>query len=122
MRRDVPCPFCGLLCDDLEVSRTGSTLKILKNGCGRAIGGFQRTLPAAKPQLRGAEGAKLTVNLGQEVPIVAYKQHRAFEIGQRLDQHFLGEEIEMVGGLIEDQKIRRVKQHARHHQPRLFTA
>jgi formylmethanofuran dehydrogenase subunit B len=52
---NVTCPFCGLLCDDLEVSRTGSTLKVLKNGCGRAVGGFQRTLPAAKPQVRGAD-------------------------------------------------------------------
>ena len=52
---NVTCPFCGLLCDDLEVSRTGSALKVLKNGCGRAIGGFQRTLPAAKPQVRGSD-------------------------------------------------------------------
>ena len=52
---NVTCPFCGLLCDDLEVSRTGSTLKVLKNGCGRATGGFQRVLPPAKPQVRGAE-------------------------------------------------------------------
>ncbi len=52
---NVTCPFCGLLCDDLEVSRTGSTLKVLKNGCGRAVAGFQRTLPAAKPQVRGRD-------------------------------------------------------------------
>jgi formylmethanofuran dehydrogenase subunit B len=52
---NVTCPFCGLLCDDLEVSRTGSTLKVLKNGCGRATGGFQRVLPSAKPQVRRAE-------------------------------------------------------------------
>jgi formylmethanofuran dehydrogenase subunit B len=52
---NVTCPFCGLLCDDLEVARTGSTLKVLKNGCGRAIGGFQRKLPEAKPQVRGAD-------------------------------------------------------------------
>jgi formylmethanofuran dehydrogenase subunit B len=53
--QNVTCPFCGLLCDDLEVSRTGSTLKVIKNGCGRAVAGFQRTLPPAKPQVRGSE-------------------------------------------------------------------
>ena len=52
---NVTCPFCGLLCDDTEVSPTGTTLKVLKNGCGRAVAGFQRVLPAAKPQVRGAD-------------------------------------------------------------------
>lgn len=50
---NVTCPFCGLLCDDLEISRTGSTLKVLKNGCGRAHGGFERTLPDAQPMIKG---------------------------------------------------------------------
>ncbi|MCZ7595155.1 MAG: formylmethanofuran dehydrogenase [Hyphomicrobium sp.] len=45
---NVTCPFCGLLCDDLQVTRTGSTLKI-SNGCPRAAAGFQRPLPPAKP-------------------------------------------------------------------------
>jgi formylmethanofuran dehydrogenase subunit B len=51
---NVTCPFCGLLCDDLEVTRTGSTLKV-SNGCPRAVAGFQRPLPAAKPQVRERE-------------------------------------------------------------------
>lgn len=50
---NVTCPFCGILCDDLEISRTGSTLKVLKNGCERAHGGFERTLPPAKPMVKG---------------------------------------------------------------------
>jgi len=51
---NVTCPFCGLLCDDLQITRTGSTLKVT-NGCPRAVAGFQRPLPPAKPQVRGAE-------------------------------------------------------------------
>ena len=51
---NVTCPFCGLLCDDLQVTRTGSTLKV-NNGCPRAVAGFQRPLPAAKPLVRGSE-------------------------------------------------------------------
>ena len=51
---NVTCPFCGLLCDDLQVTRTGSTLKV-NNGCPRAIAGFQRPLPPAKPLMRDRE-------------------------------------------------------------------
>src|SRR5688572_18468086 len=51
---NVTCPFCGLLCDDLQVNRTGSPLKV-NNGCPRAVAGFQRPLPSAKPLVRGSE-------------------------------------------------------------------
>ncbi len=51
---NVTCPFCGLLCDDLQVTRTGSTLKV-SNGCPRATAGFQRPLPPAKPLVRDRE-------------------------------------------------------------------
>lgn len=51
---NVTCPFCGLLCDDLTVTRTGSTLKV-DNGCPRATAGFQRPLPPAKPMVRDKE-------------------------------------------------------------------
>lgn len=53
--QNVTCPFCGLLCDDLEVSRTGTTLKVVKNGCPKAAAGFQRVLPEAKPTVGGKE-------------------------------------------------------------------
>lgn len=51
---NVTCPFCGLLCDDLQVTRTGSALKV-NNGCPRAVAGFQRPLPPAKPLVRDSE-------------------------------------------------------------------
>lgn len=50
---NVACPFCGLLCDDLVVARTGAALKALRNGCARATAGFERALPAATPMLSG---------------------------------------------------------------------
>src|SRR4249919_918273 len=52
---NVACPFCGMLCDDLEVENNDGTLKVLKNGCGRAIGGFERKLPPSSPQIRGKD-------------------------------------------------------------------
>ncbi len=52
---NVTCPFCGLLCDDLEIARTGTKLEVLKNGCPRSNAGFQRVLPAAQPQVGGKD-------------------------------------------------------------------
>ena len=42
---DVTNPFCGLLPDDLVVERTEEGLKVLKNGCGKSVAGFERKLP-----------------------------------------------------------------------------
>jgi formylmethanofuran dehydrogenase subunit B len=33
---DVPCPFCGLLCDDLRVAMTGGTATVVANGCAKS--------------------------------------------------------------------------------------
>lgn len=53
---DVACPFCGLVCDDLEIAPpTGGRLKVLKNGCEKAIAGFERSVEGAKPQVAGKD-------------------------------------------------------------------
>ncbi len=52
---NVTCPFCGILCDDLEIQSNGSGLKILKNGCDRAVAGFERSVAGAKPQVAGKD-------------------------------------------------------------------
>lgn len=49
----VACPFCGLLCDDLSVTRSGASVRIERNGCVRAKAGFERALPAASPMIAG---------------------------------------------------------------------
>lgn len=51
----VACPFCGILCDDLEISQTGAGLKVLKNGCDKAVAGFERQVAGAKPRISGRE-------------------------------------------------------------------
>lgn len=51
----VPCPFCGLLCDDLQVVRTGGALKVARNGCSKAVAGFERDLPSMSPQVAGRD-------------------------------------------------------------------
>ncbi|HUU25505.1 MAG TPA: formylmethanofuran dehydrogenase [Methyloceanibacter sp.] len=52
---NVACPFCGMICDDLAVERSAEGLKVRKAGCGRAVAGFERKLPAAGPQVRGKD-------------------------------------------------------------------
>ena len=52
---NVTCPFCGMLCDDLEIERNDGALKVLKNGCGRATAGFERKLPPSSPQVSGKD-------------------------------------------------------------------
>jgi formylmethanofuran dehydrogenase subunit B len=74
---NVACPFCGMLCDDLEIARTGKQLKVRKGGCGRAIAGFERKLPAAKPKVKGkdvdlAEAVKEAAKLIGEAALPLY--------------------------------------------------
>jgi formylmethanofuran dehydrogenase subunit B len=52
---NVTCPFCGMLCDDLDIERDGAKLELRNNGCGKAAAGFQRTLPKATPMVAGKE-------------------------------------------------------------------
>ncbi len=50
------------------------------------------------------------------------EDHGAFEILQRVDQHLLGRQVEVVGRLVEHQEVRRVVEHPRHGEPRLLAA
>lgn len=68
---NVACPFCGILCDDLEIGPTSAGLKVLKNGCVKSVAGFERALTEPKPQIDGrdvpladaiAAAAKLVAN------------------------------------------------------------
>ncbi|WP_295558487.1 formylmethanofuran dehydrogenase [uncultured Hyphomicrobium sp.] len=52
---DVACPFCGLVCDDLELARDEKGLHVTKNGCEKAVAGFERNVDGAKPQIEGRD-------------------------------------------------------------------
>lgn len=52
---NVACPFCGILCDDLEIDPSGGGLKVLKNGCVKAVAGFERPSLEPKPQIDGRD-------------------------------------------------------------------
>ena len=52
---NVACPFCGILCDDLEIGLTAGGLKVLKNGCVKSVAGFERPLLEPSPQVDGKD-------------------------------------------------------------------
>lgn len=52
---DVACPFCGILCDDLEISREASGLAVRRNGCDKAVAGFERAIAPSVPQVGGRD-------------------------------------------------------------------
>lgn len=62
VHENVACPFCGIMCDDLEIGRTASGLKVRKNGCDRAVAGFERPAVTSSPQIAGRD-----VNLAEAV-------------------------------------------------------
>jgi formylmethanofuran dehydrogenase subunit B len=51
--RDVTCPFCGILCDDLVIQNQDGKLTILKNGCPKAVSSFEKDLPNNTPKIKG---------------------------------------------------------------------
>ena len=50
---NVACPFCGILCDDLTISRQPGGLKVTQNGCDKAIAGFERPAGPSQPLIAG---------------------------------------------------------------------
>jgi formylmethanofuran dehydrogenase subunit B len=52
---DVTSPFCGTLPDDLIVERTEDGIKIVKNGDGKSVAGFERKLPPSSPKVGGKD-------------------------------------------------------------------
>ena len=53
MHSAVTCPFCGLLCDDLDVSSAAGRLTVSANGCPKARLAYARPMPAATPLING---------------------------------------------------------------------
>src|SRR5687768_1244678 len=75
--------------------------------------------------LNAALAAKLQHAIAQrpeEFSIVRHEQHRPFVVLQRVDEHFLREEIEVVRRLVEDEEVWRIEQHSCDDEPRLLAA
>ncbi len=53
VRTDVACPFCGIVCDDLEIESGVGGVVVRRNGCDKAKAGFERRVAGAVPQVDG---------------------------------------------------------------------
>ena len=51
--KDVPCPFCGILCDDLVIQNENQSLKVVENGCPKANRLFEQGLPQTSAKIKG---------------------------------------------------------------------
>ena len=51
--KDVPCPFCSLICDDLVIQNKKGKLTVKENGCAKAKAQFSQSLPDDTPALKG---------------------------------------------------------------------
>jgi len=49
------CPFCSLLCDDLEIKHQAENLFVKKNGCHKAISNFEQEKIITKPSIKGKQ-------------------------------------------------------------------
>ena len=58
----------------------------------------------------------------EEVAVVAYHDEGAVEVLKGLLEHILGLEVEMVGGLIEDEQVYGLQQELEDGKSRAFTA
>src|SRR5262249_17518219 len=62
---------------------------------------------AAVPDFKNPRG-----QLVDEIAVVRDKDHGAGELAERLEQNIFGAKVQVVGGLVEEQKIRWMQQHA----------
>jgi formylmethanofuran dehydrogenase subunit B len=51
--REVTCPFCGILCDDLVIQNQSNKLKVIENGCAKAVKSFQEKLSENSAKIKG---------------------------------------------------------------------
>lgn len=51
--KDVTCPFCGILCDDLVIQNQKDELVILENGCPKAVASFESKTTINSPKIHG---------------------------------------------------------------------
>ncbi len=100
--REVTCPFCGILCDDLVVKNQDEKLNVLENACPRAVMAFENEIPDNFPKIKGKKASlddaidavcsilkksqtPLLAGLGSDVGGIRQVMHLADKTGAVLD-------------------------------------
>ncbi|MBP2648272.1 MAG: formylmethanofuran dehydrogenase subunit [Gemmatimonadetes bacterium] len=76
---NVACPFCGLVCDDLEVSTAAGRVTVQANGCALALAAFERgnsdggtgpRIDGVPASLADAAATAARLLLGSRLPVI----------------------------------------------------
>lgn len=71
----VTCPACGLLCDDVSISRNDTgALKVTSNSCAKSISFFERPLKQSPPRVNGKE-TDLATAIAKATELLAQAKH-----------------------------------------------
>ncbi len=84
--KDVTCPFCSLLCDDLSVKNEANKLSVTAHGCARAIRNFERHEPTVAAAIHG-----------ERVSIDAAIKHAASILSRAKQALFAGSSTDVAG-------------------------
>lgn len=71
IEREIVCPFCALLCDDLEVAGEEGRLAVTSRGCPRAVEAFARPLPEDRRARVAGEPVPLEAALERAAELLA---------------------------------------------------
>lgn len=107
--KEVSCPFCGILCDDLVIQNQAGKLKVLENGCHKSITAFEQEVPDNSPKLKSKNASlddaidaacnilkkshtPLIAGLGSDTAGIRQAMHLADKTGAVLD-HMHGDAL-----------------------------
>jgi formylmethanofuran dehydrogenase subunit B len=99
---DVPCPFCGLACDDLTIDAGGPVPRVAAAGCTLARAGFERTSGDPTPRLDGKPAA-LDAAIARAAAILAGSRQPLFA-GLAADVAGVGAALQLadrLGGVVD---------------------
>lgn len=99
----VPCPFCGLLCDDLRVEVTKGAATVVANGCARSRSLFAANADDAATALVDGKPAALATAIGRGAEILrAARQPLLISAGTDVaGMRVLIELAERSGGIVD---------------------
>ena len=103
--KEITCPFCSLLCDDLEISCQQERLKVSANGCPIAVTGFEYKIADIAPHIHG-EACTLEQAIEHAARILSNARHPLISglgtdvAGSRAAIHL----AESVGAILDHEK------------------
>lgn len=73
----MPCPFCGLVCDDLTVREEHSTLTAIRGACAKARDCYRAAVPTG-PNLSDGKAVSLDAAIGAAARVLKHSQQPLF--------------------------------------------